>query len=144
MSFVPVTGPATYRPANPAGESVVEFSDDRRTVTLPIRGALPVLTKTRGRDDVHPSIGLLSGAVLMGMQFVADGKLEPADVARERTTLESYRLPASTVTNGFGSDTFELSYTVRGASASFTAIRVSHVENRAEPLYWRRCVKAFT
>ncbi len=65
MSFVPVTGPATFRPADPPREGVVEFSDERRTVALPIRAALPVLTKAHARDDVHPSVGLLSGAALL-------------------------------------------------------------------------------
>ena len=46
MSFVPVTGPATFRPAEPPREGVVEFTDDKRTVVLPIRAALPVLTGT--------------------------------------------------------------------------------------------------
>ncbi len=78
MSFVPVTGVATLRPADPPRDSVVEFSDDRRTVALPIKAALPVLTKARSRDDVHPSVGLLSGAVMLGMRLVAAGKFEPA------------------------------------------------------------------
>ena len=77
MSFVPVTGPATFHVAEPARDSVVEFSDERRTVSLPMRAALPVLTRARGRDDIHPSVGLLAGAALLGMQFVAAGKLEP-------------------------------------------------------------------
>lgn len=81
MSFVPVTGTATFRAADPPREGVVEFSDERRTVALPIRAALPVLTKARGRDDVHPSIALLSAAALLGMRLVAAGKFEPADGA---------------------------------------------------------------
>ncbi|MFB9315322.1 DEAD/DEAH box helicase [Nocardioides plantarum] len=81
MSFVPVTGVATFRAAVPPRDSVVEFSDERRTVALPMRAALPVLTKVRGRDDVHPSVGLLSGAVLLGMRLVADGKFEPGEGA---------------------------------------------------------------
>jgi len=67
LSFVPVTGPATFRPADPPREGVVEFSDERRTVALPIRAALPVLTKAHKRDDVHPSVGLLSGAAIVCM-----------------------------------------------------------------------------
>jgi len=78
VGFVPVTGPATFRAADPPREGVVEFSDDRRTVTLPIRAALPVLTKAHARDDLHPSVGLLSGAVLLGLRLVAAGKFEPA------------------------------------------------------------------
>ncbi|MBD8868073.1 DEAD/DEAH box helicase [Nocardioides donggukensis] len=77
MSFVPVTGPATFRAAVPARESEVEFTDGRRTVTLPVRAALPVLTRAHTRDDVHPSVGLLAGAALLGMRFVAAGHLEP-------------------------------------------------------------------
>ncbi|MCW2795882.1 MAG: SNF2-related protein [Nocardioides sp.] len=86
MSFVPVTGPATFRAAQPPRESVVEFSDDRghRVVALPIRAALPVLTRAHARDDLHPSVGLLSGAVLLGMRLVAAGKFEPAPVATTR------------------------------------------------------------
>jgi hypothetical protein len=79
LSFVPVTGPATFRAADPPRESVVEFSDERRTVALPIRAALPVLTKAHPRDDLHPSVGLLSGAALLGLRLVAGGKLRPDD-----------------------------------------------------------------
>ncbi|MEP9362864.1 DEAD/DEAH box helicase [Nocardioides sp. CN2-186] len=77
MSFVPVTGPATFRPAEPPREGVVEFTDDRRTVALPIRAAIPVLTKARTREDLHPSVSLLSGAALLGMRLVAAGKFAP-------------------------------------------------------------------
>ncbi|MDN4172109.1 DEAD/DEAH box helicase [Nocardioides sp. SOB77] len=79
MSFVPVTGPATFRPGVPPREGVVEFSDDRRSVALPVRAALPVLTKAHARDDLHPSVRLLSGAALLGLRLVAAGRLEPAD-----------------------------------------------------------------
>ncbi|MBC9732297.1 DEAD/DEAH box helicase [Nocardioides marmotae] len=79
MSFVPVTGPAAFRPGDPPRDGVVEFSDDRRTVALPMRAALPVLTKAHARDDVHPSVRLLSGAALLGLRLVAAGRLEPAD-----------------------------------------------------------------
>ena len=81
MSFVPVTGPATFRVADPPRDSVVEFSDDRRTITLPIRAALPVLTKAHTRDDLHPTVGLLSGAALLGLRLVAAGRLRPDEVA---------------------------------------------------------------
>src|SRR4051794_30884472 len=43
-----------------------------------MRAALPVLTKAHQRDDLHPSVRLLSGAALLGMRLVAAGKLEPA------------------------------------------------------------------
>ncbi|MFC7495683.1 MULTISPECIES: DEAD/DEAH box helicase [unclassified Nocardioides] len=78
MSFVPLTGPATFRAGDPPREGVVEFSDARRTVALPIRAALPVLTRARNRDDLHPTVGLLSGAALLGMRLVAAGKFAPS------------------------------------------------------------------
>ena len=78
MSFVPITGPARIRVADPPRDGVIEFSDERRTVSLPIRGALPVLTSAHARDDLHPSVALLSGAALLGMRLVAAGKFGPA------------------------------------------------------------------
>ncbi|MEQ7847917.1 DEAD/DEAH box helicase [Nocardioides kribbensis] len=78
MSFVPVTGTACFRPADPPRESVVEFVDERRTVALPMRAALPVLTRAHTRDDLHPSVALLSGAALLGLRLVAAGRFEPA------------------------------------------------------------------
>ena len=77
MSFVPVTGPATFEATLPARDSVVVFTDDHRTVALPIRAALPVLTRAHQRDDAHPTVGLLAGAVLLAMRMVAAGKIEP-------------------------------------------------------------------
>ncbi|WP_435741837.1 DEAD/DEAH box helicase [Nocardioides sp. SYSU DS0663] len=79
MSFVPVTGPAAFRPGEPPRDGVVDFSDERRSVSLPMRAALPVLTKAHAREDLHPSVGLLSGAALLGLRLVAAGRLEPAD-----------------------------------------------------------------
>ena len=81
MGFVPVTGRATFRPGDPPREGVVEFSDERRTISLPIRAALPVLTKAHARDDLHPSVGLLSGAALLALRLVAAGKFEPSGAA---------------------------------------------------------------
>ncbi|MCM0621047.1 DEAD/DEAH box helicase [Nocardioides bruguierae] len=78
MSFVPVTGTATFHAARPPRESVVEFTDERRTVALPMRAALPILTKAHGRTDLDPSTRLLSGAALLGMRLVAAGTFEPA------------------------------------------------------------------
>ena len=77
LSFVPVTGPATFRAGEPPRTGVVEFSDQRRTISLPIRAALPVLSKAHARDDLHPSVGLLSGAALLALRLVAAGRLEP-------------------------------------------------------------------
>ena len=79
MSFVPVTGPAVFTAADTPRDSVVEFTDGRHTVTLPIRGALPVLTRAPARDEAHPSVRLIAGAALLGMRLVAAGSFEPAE-----------------------------------------------------------------
>lgn len=79
MSFVPVTGPATFR-AGDEGESLIEFTDAvpaRRTVALPVRAALPVLSRAHTAGDAHPSVALLSGAALLGLRLVAAGKVAP-------------------------------------------------------------------
>lgn len=78
VSFVPTTGPATFRPGEPPREGTVEFTDGRRAVELPIRAALPVLTRAQALDDTHPSVSLLAGAALLGLRLVAAGKLEPS------------------------------------------------------------------
>ena len=81
MTFVPLTGPATFEAVEPARDSVVVFTDAHRSVSLPIRAALPVLTRAHRSEDAHPTVGLLSGAVLLAMRLVAAGKLEPDDRA---------------------------------------------------------------
>ena len=77
MSFVPVTGPARLLVGEPPREGSIEFTDERRTIVLPIRGALPVLGKVRDADEPHPSVALLAGAALMGLQLVASGRFAP-------------------------------------------------------------------
>lgn len=77
MSFVPVTGPARLLAGEPPREGSIEFTDARRTIVLPVRGALPVLAKVRDHDDLHPSVALLAGAALMGLQLVAAGRFAP-------------------------------------------------------------------
>ncbi|MBM7517848.1 DEAD/DEAH box helicase [Nocardioides nitrophenolicus] len=76
MSFVPVSGPATFRPGDPA---TIEFSDaaGARRIALPVSAALPVLSRSRSSDDAHPSVRLLSGAALLGLRLVAAGKVAP-------------------------------------------------------------------
>ncbi|MEP9384302.1 DEAD/DEAH box helicase [Nocardioides sp. KR10-350] len=81
MSFVPVTGSAAFRPAEPPREGTVEFSDRRRTVSLPVRAAIPVLTKAHAREDLHPSVALIASATHLALRLVAAGKLEPAEDA---------------------------------------------------------------
>ncbi len=77
MSFVPVTGVARFRLGEPPRESSIEFSDERRVVSLPIRGALPVLSRAHADDSTHPSVSLLSGAALLGLRLVAAGRMHP-------------------------------------------------------------------
>jgi SNF2 family DNA or RNA helicase len=77
MSLVPVTGPARLLVGEPPREGSIEFTDDRRTIVMPIRGALPVLAKVRDQSDLHPSVQLLAGAALMGLQLVASGRFAP-------------------------------------------------------------------
>ncbi len=79
MSFVPVVGPATFHPAQPPRDSEVEFTGIGRSVRLAMRAALPVLSRARKSDDTHPSVQLIAGAALLGMQVVAAGGLEPGD-----------------------------------------------------------------
>ncbi|HET7070304.1 MAG TPA: DEAD/DEAH box helicase [Nocardioides sp.] len=99
MSFVPLSGPATLHAADPPRQATVEFTDQRtgeltgpaaagRTITLPIRAALPVLAKARSSEDAHPSVVLLAAASLLGMRFVAAGKFEPGDGAWRLATLD--------------------------------------------------------
>lgn len=79
MSFVPVTGPASFRTGD-EGDALIEFTDAvpaRRTVALPVRAALPVLSRAHTADDAHPSVALLSGAALLGLRLVAAGKVAP-------------------------------------------------------------------
>ncbi|MEZ0577355.1 DEAD/DEAH box helicase [Nocardioides sp. MH1] len=79
MSYVPVTGPATFRPAEPPRDGTIEFTAGQRSVVLPIRAALPVLSRARTEPDAHPSVALLGGAALLAGRFVAAGKLAPAE-----------------------------------------------------------------
>ncbi|GAA1911230.1 DEAD/DEAH box helicase [Nocardioides hwasunensis] len=77
MSLVPVTGPARLLVGEPPREGSIEFTDERRTIKMPIRGALPVLGKVRDQADVHPSVAMLAGAALLGLQLVASGRFAP-------------------------------------------------------------------
>jgi superfamily II DNA or RNA helicase len=78
VSFVPLHGPASFERRIPLRDSEVVFTDgDARVVRLPMRGAIPVLTRAHRREDVHPSVRLLSGAALMAIRFVAESRLEP-------------------------------------------------------------------
>ncbi len=86
MSFVPTSGPATLssaEPPNPPRDATVEFTGEgRRTVSLPIAAALPVLSRAHkaavaGDPDVHPSVVLLAGSAHLALRLVADGRFAP-------------------------------------------------------------------
>jgi superfamily II DNA or RNA helicase len=87
VSFVPVSGPATFQAGSPP---TIEFTDatGARRVPLPVKAALPVLSRARSADDAHPSVALLSGAVLLGLRLVAAGKVAPD----ARTTTPAWRV----------------------------------------------------
>src|SRR6478735_9146222 len=42
---------------------------------MPMRGAIPVLTRAMRVEDAHPSVGLLSGATLLAMKLLAAGRV---------------------------------------------------------------------
>jgi superfamily II DNA or RNA helicase len=76
VSFVPLQGPAVLHPADPPRESEVEFSGPHRTIRLPIRGAIPVLTRALRASDAHASVALLGAATMLAMKLVAAGRLQ--------------------------------------------------------------------
>ena len=75
MSFVPLQGRATWVPGHPPRLSEVEFSGPARTIRMPMRGAIPVLTRAIRDEEAHPSVGLLSGATLLALKLVASGRI---------------------------------------------------------------------
>lgn len=79
MSFVPLQGPATVHLADPPRDSEIEFSGPRRVIRLPMKGAIPVLTRALRVEDAHASVALLGAATMMAMKFVAAGQLRRAD-----------------------------------------------------------------
>jgi len=77
-SLYSLTDAAAFRPATPPRESVVELGG-RVPVALPITAAIPVLSKAHRREDLHPSVALLVGAVVLGLRLVAAGRIEPGE-----------------------------------------------------------------
>jgi SNF2 family DNA or RNA helicase len=71
VSFVPLHGPATLEPRDPARDSEVLFTGPRREIRLPMRGALPVLTRALRADDAHESVTLLAAATMLALKLVA-------------------------------------------------------------------------
>ena len=76
MSFVPLQGQATLHAADPPRESEVEFTGPQRAIRLPMRGAIPVLTRALRADDAHASVTLLSAATMLAMKMVAAGRVQ--------------------------------------------------------------------
>ena len=79
MSFVPLQGRATLVAQHPPRNSEIEFSGPARTIRMPLRGAIPVLTRAMRVEDAHPSVGLLSGATLLALRMVAAGRVRLAE-----------------------------------------------------------------
>ncbi len=83
MSFVPLEGPAEYVPASPPRDAQVVFTSRpggaARVIRMPMRGAIPVLSRAMRVEDAHPSVGLLSGATLLAMRLVAAGRVHRGD-----------------------------------------------------------------
>ena len=80
VSFVPLQGPATLTVTHPPRDSEVEFTGGAggardRVVRLPMRGAIPVLSRALRADDAHPSVGLLGGATVLALKLVAAGRI---------------------------------------------------------------------
>jgi superfamily II DNA or RNA helicase len=75
----PVSGPATVHVADPPRESRVEFTGGAATVSLPVREALPVLTRARRRGTPHPSVALLAEAGVLALRLVGAGRFGPGD-----------------------------------------------------------------
>ncbi len=80
VSFVPLQGPATLTVTHPPRDSEVEFTGGPggardRVVRLPMRGAIPVLSRALRADDAHPSVGLLGGATVLAIKLVAAGRI---------------------------------------------------------------------
>jgi superfamily II DNA or RNA helicase len=76
VSFVPLQGQARFHAADPPRESEVEFTGQQRTIRLPMRGAIPVLTRALRADEAHASVTLLSAATMLAMKLVAAGRLQ--------------------------------------------------------------------
>ncbi|MGI9155724.1 MAG: DEAD/DEAH box helicase [Marmoricola sp.] len=84
MSFVPLQGPASFAGTHPPRDSEVQFSGaiaggGTRLIRLPIRGAIPVLTRAMRADEAHPSVGLLGGATMLALKLVAAGRIQLAE-----------------------------------------------------------------
>ncbi len=107
MSFVPLQGPATLHLADPPRDSEIEFTGPQRSLRMPMRGAIPVLTRAMRTADAHASVSLLGAGTLLAMKLVAAGRLHrdagdtawlvgplgPEDEDRVRTLAEARAKP---------------------------------------------------
>ena len=106
---IPVTGRVTFTARTPPRDSAVEFADDRRTFSLPMRAALPILGKAQRRDDLAPQTRLLAGSVQLGLRLLtldaADGeKLSTALADAGVISAEEAEAGFVTVVNGEAAD----------------------------------------
>ncbi len=76
---VPLSGPATVHVADPPRNATVEFTDQSRTVSLPVREALPLLARARRETRPHPTVALLAEACLLALRLVGSGRFEPGE-----------------------------------------------------------------
>jgi len=76
VSFVPLQGPARFHVADPPRDGEIEFTAPHRTLRLPMRGAIPVLTRALRADEAHASVTLLGAATMLAMKLVAAGRLQ--------------------------------------------------------------------
>ncbi len=76
--LLPLEGSARLRSASPPRDGAVEVTDDRRTVTLPVREAVPLLARATARSDLSPSARVLADATVLGLRLVAAGRVRPA------------------------------------------------------------------
>ena len=83
VSFVPLQGQARLFVADPPRDCEIEFTGPHRSIRLPMRGAIPVLTRALRVDDAHATVLLLSSATMLAMKLVAAGRLQrrPTDDA---------------------------------------------------------------
>ncbi|HET7683575.1 MAG TPA: DEAD/DEAH box helicase [Marmoricola sp.] len=63
----------------PARESAVRFTGPRRELELPMRGAIPVLTRAMRADDAHASVTLLAAASMLALKLVAAGRVRRSE-----------------------------------------------------------------
>jgi superfamily II DNA or RNA helicase len=76
VSFVPLQGQARLHVADPPRDSEIEFTGPQRAIRLPMRGAIPVLTRALRAGEAHASVTLLGAAAMLAMKLVAAGRLQ--------------------------------------------------------------------